>query len=254
MKKPPANGQQRKPGDVKKFGWNGRNRQKTNRMSDVTGAYDGGGTGAMSGIIAGTRVATSMGWRDVGAIQEGDMVLTFDGGLQPVVSVRRKALWSGSGVCPADFWPLIVPAGALENAKPMRLLPRQGVMLESDVAEAVLGDPFALIPAAALEGVSGIERVFPNDPVEAIALSFETDQVVFAEQGALLFCPGGGDLVQAALGAPQRTVNPCAYEMLPATSAVHLARGLETRGASETCLERFRAALRGGCSEGCVAA
>ncbi len=236
------------------FGWNGTNRQKTRRMSDATGAYDGGNTGVMTGIIVGTRVATSMGWRDVGAIQEGDMVLTFDGGLQPLSGVRRRAMWSGAGACPPAFWPLVIPAGALENAKAMRLLPRQGVMLESDVAEEVLGDPFALIPAAALDGVSGIERVFPNDPVEVIVLSFETDQVVFAEQGALLFCPAGGDLVQAALSAPERAVNQCSYEMLPATSAVHLARGLEARGASEGCLERFRAALCGCGSEGCVAA
>ena len=230
-------------------------------MTDVTGGYDGGGsgafdgggTGAMSGIIAGTRVATSMGWRDVGALQEGDMVLTFDGGLQPVTGLRRRPMWSGRGACPSAFWPLLIPAGALENAKAMLVLPRQGVMLESDVAEEVLGDPFVLVPAVALEGVRGIERSYPDDPVDVITLSFETDQVVFAEQGALLFCPASGDLVQTALEAPAGG-GECLYEMLPTTSAVHLARGLDAVDESESCLERFRATLHDRISGNGVAA
>lgn len=222
------------------FGWNVTSRKKTKRMSEVSGAFDGGVAGALSGIVVGTRVATSTGWRDVGALQEGDMVLTFDGGLQPVTAVRRRPIWNGRGPCPSTFWPLMIPAGALENAKPMWIMPRQGVMLESDVAEAVLGDPFALIPAAALVGVRGIEQSFPNDPVEVVTLSFENDQVVFAEQGALLFCPAGNDLVLEALSGKK---SDCMYEMLPETSAKYLARGLETHEASEYCLERFRATL-----------
>ena len=219
------------------FGWKSAERRKPNRMMEISGAYDGGATGAMSGIAAGTRVATALGWRDAGALQAGDMVLTFDGGLQPVTAITRRPLWSGAGRCPESFWPLMVPAGVLENATPMLLLPRQGVMLESDLAEDVLGDPFALIPAAALEGVHGIERVYPNDPIEVITLQFETDQVIFAEQGALLFCPAGGDLVRLAL---QGSKELCPYRMLPETCAVELVRGTNGYGECSSCLEAFR--------------
>lgn len=203
------------------FGWKSATRQKTNRMIEATGAYDGGATGVMSGIVAGTRVATTMGWRDVGALAPGDMVLTFDGGLQEIKTITRRPLWSGKTACPRAFWPLLVPAGVLDNSKPMMVLPRQGVMLESDVAETVLGDPFALIPAAALEGVHAIERVYPNDRIDVITLQFAKDQVVYAEQGALLFCPGAQDLIDiAAHEAPA----PCPYEMLSEASAVALMR------------------------------
>jgi hypothetical protein len=222
------------------FKWPAINLQKTNQISESSGAYDGGATGAMTGIIAGTSVATSMGWRDVVALQEGDMVLTFDGGLQQLKSISRSLIWNGRGDCPKAFWPLQVPKGALENAKEMQVLPRQGVMLESDIADEVLGDPFALIPAAALEGVRGIERVYSTNPVEVITLGFEDDQIVFAEQGALLFCAAGKDIVQDAL---MGLATPCPYKMLSEASAIHLARGLETRETSESCLESFRAAL-----------
>ncbi len=193
------------------FGWKSALRQKTRRTTEVSGAYDGTGAGVREGIIASTKVATAIGWRDVGSLQAGDQVLTFDNGLQTLTGISRTPLWDGAGACPRAFWPLAVPAGALENTRPMMLLGKQGVMLESDVAEELYGDPFALIPSAALEGVHGIERVYPNDPIEIITLHFEDAQVVFAESGTLMFCAAGRDLIEMA--AKPRTVSK-AYNML----------------------------------------
>nr|WP_322866705.1 Hint domain-containing protein [Aquicoccus sp. G2-2]MEA1114010.1 Hint domain-containing protein [Aquicoccus sp. G2-2] len=224
------------------FGEKSARHAKADRTAEISGAYDGGVTGAKTGIAGGTRVATSMGWRDVAALQEGDMVLTFDGGLQPVSAVIRRRLWDGRGQCPKAFWPLAVPAGALENAKSMMLLPNQGVMLESDVAEDIYGDPFALVPAAALDGLRGIERVLPNDPIDVVCLHFESDQVVFAEHGALLFCPAGGDLVQRAL---QGSAQLCPYRMLPEPCAIALVQETQPREASDRCLEACRASPEG---------
>ena len=198
------------------FGWKSALREKTRRSTEVSGAFDGTGTGVMSGIIATTKVATAIGWRDVSSLQAGDQVLTFDRGLQTLTSISRTQLWDGEGACPRAFWPLAVPAGALENTRPMMLLGKQGVMLESDVAEELYGDPFALIPSAALEGVHGIERVYPNDPIEVITLHFEDAQVVFAENGTLMFCAAGGDLLEMA--TKPRTEGKL-YNMLPEINA-----------------------------------
>ena len=112
-------------------------------------------------------------------------------------------------------------------------------MLESDLAEEALGDPFALVPAAALEGVRGVERVCPTDPIEVVSLHFEADQVVFAEHGALLFCPSGGDLVQIAL---RGSVQHCPYQMLSEPCAVELVQGLERSEECDSCLYALRAA------------
>jgi len=183
------------------FGWNGAKRQKTYLASKGAERGYRAKTGVMSGVVSGTKVATEFGWRDVASLQAGDLVLTFDAGLQPITSVSRTPLWSGEGACPRSFWPLLVPAGILENDVAMVLLPRQGVMLESDVAEETLGDPFAIVPAAALEGVHGIERVFPQDDMCVVTLHFDCAQVVFAEQGALLFCAAGGDMLDTATRA-----------------------------------------------------
>ncbi|SLN70036.1 Hint domain-containing protein [Roseisalinus antarcticus] len=126
------------------------------------------------------------------------MVLTFDGGMQPVVSVRREILWAGTESCATETWPLHVPAGALGNRAAMTLLPSQPVLIESDTAEALYGDPFALVPASALEGYKGITRTRPGPRIEVVVLVFEGDEIVFGNMGALFHCPAGGDLLEAA--------------------------------------------------------
>lgn len=203
------------------FGWKSKSRMGSTRMAGTTGAYDGGATGVMTGMISGTRVATAIGWRDVGALQVGDQVLTFDGGIQTIMAVTRRVLWDGAGACPRRFWPLLVPVGGMENAKPMRVLPHQGVMIESDAAEEALGDPFALIPALALEGVSGIERIFPNDTIEVISIVFERDHMIYVEEGALFFCPSALDLLQVILEDARETK----YQMMTEARAIALVRG-----------------------------
>lgn len=204
------------------FGWTKEKAQNA-RMVDATGAYDGAAVGALTGLVAGTKVATAIGWRPVEAIVEGDQVLTFDGGMQTVVRIQRKVLWNGTGACPARFWPLEVPAEALGNRETMWLLPEQGVVVESDAAEEFLGDPFALMPAAALDGVRGIARVPMMDQVEVITLYFDEDQVVFANSGALFFCPSAHDIVVDLFKAP--TASP--YKKLPMEQAVALAQYIE---------------------------
>ncbi len=147
--------------------------------------------GLASGLIAGTLVATDRGWRPVESITPGDMVLTFDRGLQPVCDVILGVSWDDDSPCPQSLWPLSVPAGALGNREAMKLLPEQPVMVESDAAEMLFDDPFALLTAADLQGVRGIERSCPGGALEVIQLQFDEDEVVFANAGALVFCPSG---------------------------------------------------------------
>ncbi len=176
-----------------------------------------------SGLISGTKVATGMGWRQVEAIAEGDKVLTFDGGLQTITKVSRVRLWSGQDHCPRQFWPLEVPAGALGNRGVMHVLPGQNIMVESDAAEDLYGDPFTLMPAEAIEGLYGVARTPPEGDVEIVVLHFAADQVVFAENGALLFCPAFADMVDAAFAEEARPF----YSVLSMDEARFLAVQIE---------------------------
>ncbi|MEM8979102.1 MAG: Hint domain-containing protein [Pseudomonadota bacterium] len=144
---------------------------------------------AGSGIVAGTKVASNLGWRSVECIEPGDKVLTYDHGLQVVTGVTRSFLWIGEKDCPESAWPLLVPEGALGNQSDLWIVPEQHVLIESEIAERVYGDPFVVIPALSLEGHKGITRSCPKQVIEVLQLEFDRDEVVFANMGALFFCP-----------------------------------------------------------------
>lgn len=164
-----------------------------------SGAWDGSAQSGMvenakaSGLAAGTLLATPQGWRPVEDLRVGDKVLTFDGGLQPVARIHKGLLWRGQGACPPALWPLKVPEGSLGNTQELQLLPEQNVLIESDAAEDIYGDPFALVPATALEGALGIERHPQTGPLAVFSLGFESDEIVYLNGSTLAFCPSRMD-------------------------------------------------------------
>lgn len=140
-----------------------------------------------SGLVAGTRVETARGWKPVEQVLTGESVQTWDGGLRPVTRIERTIYGADLAMAYPDGV-LMVPGGALNTCDAFYLMPEQHVLLESSVAEEVLGRPAVLVPAAALEGYRGITRVMPVDLLEVVTLCFDQEEVVYANTGALLHC------------------------------------------------------------------
>lgn len=212
-------------GMVNMFGWKTKLNAQTLRMIETTGAYDGGLGPATHGLLAGTRIATAMGWRAVNAIAVGDLVLTFDNGLQAVTAVRRSTLWVDAIRVPEHMWSVHIPAGALGNYDDMTVLPEQGLLIESDAAMDKYGDPFAVVPAASLAGVRGITRQAPRQAIEIVTLSFDNDQVVYAEGNVMTFCPAAHISLNDMLA--QKT---SAYDVLNMNDASFLAECIVVEG------------------------
>lgn len=176
----------------------------------------------LTGLIGPAHVASTAGWRPARGIVPGDKVLTFDCGMQPVAAVQIQPLWRDEAPCPASLWPIEVPAGALGNRDQMYLAPDQAVLVESDTAEALTGDPFVLIPARSLEGVFGMCRVPPPLDIEVTVLQFEAEQIVFANSGAMFHCPQlTGDLLNMDDAPPL-------YRVLNKDEARMVAQALDT--------------------------
>lgn len=203
------------------FGWTEQSFDRR-AATAITPVMDSTLAGVPFGIVAGTKVASRMGWRPVEAIAAGDEVLTFDGGLQAVVAVERRTVVSDACNTPEEDWPLFVPAGALGNREEMLMLPGQTVLIESDAAEEAFGDPFALIPAVALDGFRGITRIVPEARLEIVTLHFAQDEIVFANVGALFHCPRTTDLVAEVMAQ-----NAPVYDVLPMEDAETLVLLLE---------------------------
>ncbi|MCL4676753.1 MAG: Hint domain-containing protein [Pararhodobacter sp.] len=141
------------------------------------------------GLIAGTLVATEMGWQPVEDLRPGDRVVTFDNGMRPLKAVHVSSLWTTESNAPRGVWPLEVPRRALGNREVIRLLPDQSVLIESDEAEALFGDPFIMVSAGVLDGHKGITRVPPAREMLIVTLEFARDEVVYANGTMLVHCP-----------------------------------------------------------------
>lgn len=171
------------------FGWKAKTKAGRAHSAELSGAVDGLLITGQAGFVAGTHVASNLGWRAVEALSVGDKVLTFDHGMQTIVDIQRETLFAPENTLPPAQCPLLVPKGAMNNRKNMWLMPDQGMLMESDAAIDALGDPFAVVPARVLKGLKGIRSTPPVDQLDITTLAFANDEVVYVEGGMLAHCP-----------------------------------------------------------------
>jgi len=200
------------------FGMGFKMQQPTRRTVEMTGAYDGGLATLSHGLMVGTRVASNLGWRTIDALTVGDKVLTFDHGMQEITEIRRAHVWLDAPESAQTLWPVVVPVDALGNREELVLLPDQGVMIESDAAQDMHGDPFAVITALSLVGLRGIRQRQPMEKVELVGVYFAGDEVIYAEGGALIHCPADMSTLDKFLDAAAPT-----YSVLSGEAAEELA-------------------------------
>ncbi|MEM1431269.1 MAG: Hint domain-containing protein [Pseudomonadota bacterium] len=178
------------------------------------------------GIVAGTRIATNEGWRRAETICAGEAVMTFDNGPKPVRSVSRR-LCPGPSAGKAVAQPLVVLApGVAGNGSTLMLLPGQPILLESDIAERLYGDPFALLPATAMSELPDVSSMLSETPVGAVSLIFDDEQIVYADGQALLHCEGARTASPATLD--DAVFGPATpYPVLPLAEARWLLQATE---------------------------
>lgn len=146
-----------------------------------------------TGIAAGTLVETADGWRRIETLRMGDRVQTLDGGLARIIGLSRQAV--------ADGRMMHVPGGHLGTCEDLWLAPFQHVLVDTMGDAAFPEAASLLLPAMALEGTIGRLRPFAGR-AEVFTPLFAEEEVVWANSGALLWCPG---LAQDPAEAPAST-------------------------------------------------
>ena len=147
-----------------------------------------------TGLLASTLVETAKGWQRASSLRLGDSIYTVDGGLAPVLGLDRQ--W----VAPSpDLHTVHVPGSTLDNDDDMLLLSGQMVLLDT-MGDAMLPDAaLVLIPATALIGWRGCARQALSQKTEVITPLFAAEEIVFANSGAMLRCPGIAEGAHAAI-------------------------------------------------------
>ena len=134
-----------------------------------------------AGLVAGTLVETDTGWQPVESLAIGQLVQTWDGGLQPLMRLERQRVAPNARL-------LQVPGGVLSTCTDLVVLPGQHLLVETGAAAELLDCDTALVPAAALEGWRGVAPHRPRLGFDVVTLAFEAEEIVFANTGALLHC------------------------------------------------------------------
>lgn len=142
------------------------------------------------GFLHGTKIATTAGWKPVERITVGDLVRTLDHGFKEVRRISISVV-----VIPADerrveFLPVLVPARAVYNGRPVWLMPEQGMALNLSRIN-VTADAPSVVPARLLNGAGRLTSQAPGSSFEVFSLFFDDDQVIFVEGGLQAYCPSG---------------------------------------------------------------
>lgn len=172
------------------------------------------------GLLHGTMVGTAEGWTAVEDIQPGERVMTFDHGLQEVIE-NRKLVLDLKSIPEHKAYVMHIPRGALGNRTELRLMPMQEVIIESDKAEAIYGDPFVLMPSLLLNGYNRISKQPVSGQLTLSMLLFEGQQVVQTNGGALTFAHTN------ACFSPLSTDNPLPREVYMRLSPKRLVELIE---------------------------
>jgi hypothetical protein len=139
-----------------------------------------GGLRPLSGFVAGTRMATPMGYVAVERLAAGDLILTADGRHARIDGVSMQ-----DGVAQtAQTAPVCFAAGQIDNMRPLRLAQGQCLRLTGWRAQRFFDAEAVLVPARAF--VDGISVVIDEQPgaLRYFNLIFPDHEVILAENVA----------------------------------------------------------------------
>ena len=134
------------------------------------------------GLTGTTLLETPNGWTPTSDLAAGDEVETFDGGLATILRAERFRAAPGSMIH--------VPGGVFDTCGALSLLPTQRVMVDFACVEDMFDRPCVLVEAQALVGYHGIVRKTAEEAQSLFRLTFQEEELVYANTGAVLHCPG----------------------------------------------------------------
>ncbi len=147
-------------------------------------------------LSATTLVEAERGWTPIGALRAGERLHTFDGGLRPLRRVERFEVQAG------ETRLVRLPGGVLGGAADIALLPGQFLLIDTwDRLDGVI----ALVPAEAMVGLGGAHWSGIVQATPLFQPVFDDDEVIYANGGQLLHCPG---VVDAEAHEPYFTALP----------------------------------------------
>jgi hypothetical protein len=137
------------------------------------------------GLNLSTYLKTEGGWTAVEDIKAGTFVETFDDGWQRVQTIIRHRVESAIQSGSHQSRLVRIDPNVVGNTVDLYLPTAQPVLIESDLAENLFGDPFPVVMAQSLVEADMAEEVRIYGDVELFELRFARPQLVFCAGGAV---------------------------------------------------------------------
>ncbi|SFR44391.1 Hint domain-containing protein [Yoonia tamlensis] len=134
-------------------------------------------------FVAGTLITTSTGPRPIESLEVGDLVLTKDNGLQPILWIGKRALDSIDLAFKPNLRPIRIAAGSMGAGLPKQDLlvsPQHRMLVRSEIAQRMFGTDEVLVAAKSLVAAPGVASVQTDAPVCYMHMLFDAHQVVYA--------------------------------------------------------------------------
>lgn len=135
-------------------------------------------------FVQGTRILTPAGAVAVEDLAIGDLVTTVANGDRPLRAIVRTHVSGARIERSARLRPICIAPGALAPGLPeraLRLSRQHRILVTSPVVARVAGVPCALVAAARLTVLDGVEVAAACGPVDYLHLVLDTHDVVLAE-------------------------------------------------------------------------
>lgn len=146
-------------------------------------------TAPVSGLFAGTLIATPDRWAPVEELEPGDMVWTSGQGAQEITRVEHGQLNVAKTLAAARQWPLMVPAGALGDNASLLLAPSMRLVVDDPAVSYLFETDRASLKAEALVGFQGVARAREATDLSHVRLGFSVPVTLVLEGGGFLDMP-----------------------------------------------------------------
>ena len=139
----------------------------------------------------GTFIETADGPRLVETLQEGELILTYDGTFKPLLW-RCDRTVDGRG----DHAPIRICAGAFGNKRDLIVSPQHRILIDSWRAELYFGSDEVLVAAKHLVGTHDMVHVMPVDSVDYFHLLLDGHHLIWSEGALTESIDPGGDFAR----------------------------------------------------------
>lgn len=145
---------------------------------------DGGTVRPLFCFVAGTKILTDAGYKDVTELKIGDLVETLDNGLQPIKWIGSRKISASELQGNAKLRPIHISAGSFGANIPHRdvlLSPQHRVLLRSKLVQRMFGTSEVLTAIKNLLSVPGIMISQADADVEYFHVMLDDHEVLLAD-------------------------------------------------------------------------